>query len=69
MSKSGQSTGCLTPMIYITETVRQMLLSCKELLREVALFCSFRMAPKAIGHHTPRPDEISSVHLAFGKMQ
>lgn len=67
---SGQNTGCLTPMICITETARQMfvhLLSCKELLREGALFCAFRRAPKA--HHTPSSGEISSVQLVFGKMQ
>lgn len=40
---SRQSTGCVNPMK--TETARQMfvnLLSCKELLREGALFCAFR---------------------------
>lgn len=59
-------------MICITETARQMLvnlLSCKELLREDALFCAFRMAPKASGHHRPSSGEISSVHLVFGKTQ
>lgn len=62
---SRQSTGCLTPMNCITETARQMfvnLLSCKELLREDALFCAFRRSS-----HTS--DEICSVQLVFGKMQ
>lgn len=69
---SRQSTGCLTPMNCITETARQMfvnLLSCKELLREGALFCAFRRAPKAGGHHTLSSGEICSVQLVFGKMQ
>lgn len=69
---SRQSTGCLSPMICITETARQMfvsLLSCKELLREGALFCAFRRAPKASAHHTPSSGEIWSVQLVFGKTQ
>lgn len=73
MSKNQQAKYRIPhPMICITETAREMfvnLLSCKELLREGALFCASRRAPRASGHHTPSSGEICSVQLVFGKMQ